>query len=132
MNRTLTITIDPDWEANLREVARQSVQGGYQGEYLNFSSPSLFFGRLTEKRWELVQAMQKEGGMGVRALARHVERDVRRVHDDVAVLLELGLLEKDDKGKLLCPYTDIHVDMHLQGGVTLNFCDSLLDSDNLN
>lgn len=113
MNRTLTITIDPDWEANLREAARQSVQGGYRGvpEFL-LTEP--VFGRLTEKRWELVQAMQKEGGMGVRALARHVERDVRRVHDDVAVLLELGLLEKDDKGKLLCPYTDIHVDMHLK------------------
>lgn len=114
MNRTLTITINPDWETNLRETASRSMQGGYQGEYLNFTSPSLFFGKLTEKRWELVQALQKNGMAGVRELARRVGRDVRRVHDDVAALLELGVIEKDGKGKLLCPYDDIHVDMHLK------------------
>ncbi|WP_459873182.1 HVO_A0114 family putative DNA-binding protein [Endothiovibrio diazotrophicus] len=43
-----------------------------------------------------------------------MERDVRRVHDGVGVLLDLGLIEKDDQGKLLCPYADIHVDMHLK------------------
>jgi hypothetical protein len=35
------------------------------------------------------------------------------VHEDAAVLAEIGLIESDDKGKLRCPYADIHVDMHL-------------------
>ena len=114
MNKTLTITIKPDWEKNLREAAKHSTRGGYQGEYLNFASPSLFFGKLTENRWELVQALQKDGAAGVRELAQRVGRDVRRVHDDVIALLELGLIEKNSKGKLLCPFEDIHVDMHLK------------------
>ncbi len=114
MSRTLTITINDDWENDLRQAAKQSMQGGYQGEQLNFTSPSLFFGKLTEKRWDLVQALQKGGTVGVRELARRVKRDVRRVHDDVGVLIDLGLIEKNDQGKLQCPYTDIHVDMHLK------------------
>ncbi len=35
--------------------------------------------------------------MGIQALARAVERDVRRVHDDTPALLDVGLVEKDDK-----------------------------------
>jgi predicted transcriptional regulator len=39
---------------------------------------------------------------------------VRRVHEDASILAELGLIEKGAKGKLSCPYKDIHVDMHLR------------------
>ena len=52
--------------------------------------------------------------MGVREVVRRVERDVRRVHDDLQVLLELGLIEKTAEGKVLCPYVDIHMDMHMR------------------
>ena len=118
MKRTLTITLQPDWAAALRHSAAQATRGlsgrGYQGETLNFESPGTFFGHLTERRWALVHALQAGGPCGVRELARRVERGVRRVHDDAAVLAELGLIEKDENGKLNCPYTDIHVDMHLR------------------
>lgn len=114
MKRTLTITIDDDWQSDLRRAAKRAAEGGYQGERLGFATPGLFFGKLTERRWELVRVLQRDGVAGVRELARRVERDVRRVHDDVGVLLELGLIEKDEQGKLLCPYADIHVDMHLK------------------
>lgn len=114
MKRTLTITIDDDWESDLRQAAKQAAKGGYQGERLGFATPALFFGKLTERRWELVRALQKDGIAGVRELSRRVDRDVRRVHDDVGVLLELGLIEKNEQGKLVCPYADIHVDMHLK------------------
>jgi predicted transcriptional regulator len=81
----------------LRQAAARVQRGlsgkGYQGETLNFESPGEFFGRLTERR---------------------VERGVRRVHEDAAILAELGLIEKDENGKLHCPYADIHVDMHLR------------------
>jgi predicted transcriptional regulator len=51
--------------------------------------------------------------MGVRELARHLQRDVKRVHEDAQALVELGLIERDTKGSLTCPYADIHVDMHI-------------------
>lgn len=118
MKRTLTITLQPDWADALRRSGAQARAGlanhGYQGETLNFESAGAFFGRLTERRWALVHALQARGPCGVRELARCVGRGVRRVHDDVVALSELGMIEKDGNGKLTCPYADIHVDMHLR------------------
>lgn len=57
--------------------------------------------------------MMGSGTVGVRELARRLGRDVKRVHEDAQILVKLGLLEKDQSGALLCPYNDIHVDMHV-------------------
>jgi predicted transcriptional regulator len=116
--RTLTITLQADWKSALRAAGARAesgvADGRYQGETLNFETPAQFFGRLTERRWAIVRLMQGAGALGVRELARRVGRDVKRVHEDVQVLLELGLIEKTDQGEIVCPYRDIHVDMHLR------------------
>lgn len=113
--RKLTITLQPDWRAALRRAGKRAQADRYQGETLNFESPGAFFGRLTERRWALVTALQGQGAMAVRELARRVGRDVKRVHEDVQVLAELGLVERDDGGGVLCPYADVHIDMHVHG-----------------
>ena len=51
--------------------------------------------------------------MSVRELARRVARDVRRVHDDVEVLAELGLIERTDSGGVVCPFESAHIQMRL-------------------
>lgn len=112
--RTLTITLQSDWRAALRQAGRKAQAARYQGETLNFESPGAFFGRLTERRWALVTALLGQGTLGVRELARRVGRDVKRVHEDVQVLAELGLVERDEAGGVLCPYADVHIDMHVQ------------------
>ena len=111
--RTLTITQTPDWRAGLRAAGKAALRGRYAGEVLNFESPSQFFGQLTEKRWELVRAAQGRGALPVRELARLVERVVRRVHDDVVVLADLGLLERTEGGGVICPFATVHVDFKL-------------------
>ena len=40
-------------------------------------------------------------------------RDVKRVHEDVQVLTSLGLAERDEAGGVLCPFADVHIDMHV-------------------
>jgi predicted transcriptional regulator len=115
--RTLTITMQPDWRAALR-TAGQAAQGArYQGEMLNFETPGAFFGRLTERRWALVQALLGAGELSVRELSRRVERDVKRVHEDVTALIELGLIERAERGGVVCPFDDIHVDLRLSSKV---------------
>lgn len=112
--RTLTITLGADWKNALRQAGKAAKASGYQGEVLNFETPAAFFGRLTERRWAIVHTLQQaDSVVGVRELARRLERDVKRVHEDAAVLVELGLVERTDSGALLCPFADIHVDMHL-------------------
>jgi len=112
--RTLTITLQPDWKAALREAGRRASARSYQGEVLNFESPGAFFGRMTERRWALVRALQGQGEISLRELARRVERDVKRVHEDVQELLELGLVERGEDGGVVCPFATVHIDMELR------------------
>lgn len=119
MNRVLTVTLSPDWKSGLLAAGKAMQQGietgEYQGEVLSFESAGVLFGKLTEKRWDLVRALLSEAApIGVREVARRVDRGVRRVHDDIQVLIELGMIERTEDGKIACPYDDIHVDLHVR------------------
>ncbi len=114
MKRTLTITIDEDWQSALRKDARRAFGGEQVGEVLGFASADLFFSRLTPGRLALLKTLQGMEACSIRELSRRVGRDVRRVHDDVTALLDLGLIEKTPTGLIHCPYDDIHLDMHLR------------------
>lgn len=111
--RTLTIRLQADWRAALRQAGAKAKARSYRGEVLNFESPAAFFGKLTERRWELVRALQGQGPLAVRELARRVDRDVKRVHEDVGVLVELGLAERESQG-VLCPFATVHIDMEMR------------------
>ena len=50
----------------------------------------------------------------MRELARRVERDVKRVHEDVQVLVDLGLAERTEDGGVSCPFSQVHIDTHLR------------------
>ena len=111
--RTLMITMNADWRGALRAIGKKASARSYQGEVLNFETAGSFFGKLTERRWALVHALQGQGPRSVRELARRVARDVRRVHDDVGVLAELGLFERTESGGVACPFEAVHIDMRL-------------------
>ena len=112
--RRLTITMQPDWQGALRTAGKSAKANTYQGEVLNFESPGQFFGQLTEKRWAVVGACQGKGELSVRELARGLGRDVKRVHDDVVMLAELGLVERTESGGVSCPFSSMHIDMYLE------------------
>ncbi len=107
-------TLQSDWRAALRKAGRTALSERYQGETLNFETPGAFFGRLAERRWALVQTIPGAGQLSVRELARRVERDVKRVHEDVTGLTELGLIERTERGGVSCPFEDIHIDLRLR------------------
>ena len=109
--RHLTISLNSNWKSALRAAGTAAKASSYQGETLNFESASAFFGKLTERRWDMIHALQSD--VGIRELARRLGSDSSRIHEDAAMLIDLGLLEKSDTGSLRCPFKDIHVDMHL-------------------
>ena len=102
-DRFLTITLQADWQGALLAAAQLAEADTYQGEVLNFETPAQFFGQLTARRWDIVRMAQGKGALSVRELARLVNRDVKRVHEDVVLLSELGLLERTDSGGVCCP-----------------------------
>ncbi|MBK6869381.1 MAG: hypothetical protein IPG98_16270 [Burkholderiales bacterium] len=112
--RTLTLTQNADWRAGLRAAGEVAAKGRYAGETLNFETPAQLFSHMTEKRWQLIRLAQGKGELAVRELARMAERDVRRVHDDVTALAELGIFERTDSGGVVCPYGRVYVDFMLE------------------
>jgi len=82
-------------------------KGKYAGEHFDFESPAALFRVLTPKRWDLIECLQKTGPLGVRALARALGRDVKRVHDDASTMIEVGMVEKTSDGKLTVPFGEI-------------------------
>ena len=70
-------------------------------------------------RWALVHALQGQGDMSLCELARRVGRDVKRVHEDVHALIELGLIEKIDGGGVVCAFSSMHIDMQMHTPLAL-------------
>lgn len=88
--------------------------GEEQMHFFTFSSPEQLFTVLTPKRWTLIENLQRLGPSTYRALAMALSRDVKRVHEDTAVLLEWGLVETNDEGRIHVPYDVIHADFDLR------------------
>ena len=106
--RTMTIRVrdanEDYWNRTNEAVSRAWKTGEYQGEELTFSSLQQLFEVITQKRWELIDALQKIGPTSLRGLARQVHRDIKRVHQDVGVLLNEGIVERRDDGKIEIPF----------------------------
>jgi predicted transcriptional regulator len=77
---------------------------------ISFETPELLWKTLTPKRWEIIKALTGAGPLSIRETARRVERDVKAVHGDVQALLNSGILDKADNGRIVFPYDAVHVD----------------------
>lgn len=85
-------------------VKRAWTTGEDQGEELSFATLEQLFSVISVKRWEIIEALQKTGPISLRGLSRTLHRDVKRVHQDVAVLLEEGIVERTAEGKIEVPF----------------------------
>jgi predicted transcriptional regulator len=70
---------------------------------------------LTPNRWELIARLQSIGPLEMRALARALGRDAKRVDADCQVLLETGLIETDADDRLCVPFAEIRADLAVHG-----------------
>lgn len=111
-NQTVTLSVASRDDVNRRALA--AFQGQKQGAHISFSSADLLWRTLTQKRWEILQAMTGAGPLSVREVARRVDRDVRRVHDDTQVLLDAGIIDRTEDGRIEFRFNAVHVDFMLQ------------------
>ncbi|MDH4412852.1 MAG: transcriptional regulator [Rhizobium sp.] len=82
---------------------------------LTFSSAAQLFSVISPKRWELIEGLQRLGPSTIRGLARALGRDVKRVHEDVSTLIDWGLIERDETGRVAVPFDEIEADFVLKG-----------------
>jgi len=115
--KKLTIRIRKDTDAALREMGDRFINawkaGKSAGDSIQFESPTAMFRVLSPKRWELIERLQAMGPSSIRGLARELERDVKRVHEDVGELMECGIVFRTQDGKVQVPFTVIHADFDL-------------------
>ena len=90
-----------------------AMRGEQQGQFITFETPESLFKTLTALRWDILKTMTGAGPLSIREVARRVDRDVKRVHDDVSALLEVGVLERTAAGAIVFPYDAVHVDFTL-------------------
>jgi predicted transcriptional regulator len=82
----------------LDDVARFERGESVDSHHLSFENWQALFNVLTPKRYELLQHVHKHPEQSIRAVARALGRDYKRVHEDVKALSGAGLLEQDDDG----------------------------------
>ena len=81
---------------------------------ISFATPELLWRVLTQKRWELLKALCGAGPVSIREAARRACRDVKAVHGDVTALLNVGVLDRTDDGRIVFPFEAVKVEFLLQ------------------
>jgi predicted transcriptional regulator len=118
MSKKAVLRIRRDSETAMTEMGKRFITawktGRSSSQVFTFESPAALFRVLTPKRWELVECLQSLGPVSVRGLARSLHRDVKRVHEDVAALLQVGLVEKTERNKIHVPFAVIEADFALR------------------
>jgi predicted transcriptional regulator len=108
------VTITVNSTESFRQRLKAAFAGKRQAEQLSFESFELLWKVLAPTRRGLVKALTGAGPVSLREAARRVGRDVRAVHADVHLLLDAGVLRKDEQGRIEFPYSAVHVDFVLK------------------
>lgn len=108
----VTIGISSADEVSAR--AGRAFTGEPQGAFISFPSVGLLWKVITPRRWELLRLLAGAGPLSIREAARRAGRDVKPVHGDVQALLKAGVIDRDDRGRIVFPYDEVHVDFVLR------------------
>lgn len=102
--KTVSFEIAAPGDAMSRLVGEAKVGHANNTARVTFRSPESMARVLTPTRWTLVQAMTGAGPVGIRDLARRVQRDVKWVHNDADALVAAGIIDRTGASKYLFPF----------------------------
>jgi predicted transcriptional regulator len=77
--------------------------------HLNFASAAQLLAELPPRRLDTLRAIKQRGPASIYAIAKALERNYSNVYADVQKLVEHGLVEKDDAGRVFVPWDDVLV-----------------------
>lgn len=111
--KTLTLDVRTPTDA-MADFTRAFRTGKAQeSARISFAAPELLWRVLTAKRWELLKVLCGAGPLSIRETARRIGRDVKAVHGDVSALLNAGILDRTDNGRIVFPYEAVKVEFLL-------------------
>ena len=106
--KTLTIDVASREQVNTR--FEEAMTGKVTGERLSFPTLELFYKLMNPRRLQLIKAIQSWGPVGIRELARRLERDPGNLVRDLKPLKEWGIVEDTGQG-LMIPYDEIRLEL---------------------
>lgn len=112
--KTLSIDIRSPADAMADFTRAWNAGKPQQSSRISFASPELLWIVLTGKRRELLKALCGAGSLSIREAARRVGRDVKAVHGDVTALLNAGVLDRVEDGRIVFPFEAVKVEFLLQ------------------
>jgi predicted transcriptional regulator len=68
---------------------------------------------ITKQRYNLLQILHVNGGISIRGLASLLKRDYKNVYQDVQILEDSGLIERDSKGHIVAPHEKLTIELPL-------------------
>lgn len=112
--KTVTLDVRSPSEAMADFARAWKSEKSRKNARISFATPELLWKVLTEKRWELLKALRGAGPVSIREAARRVGRDVKAVHGDATALLNAGVLNRTDDGRIVFPFEAVKVEFLLQ------------------
>ena len=83
-------------------------------EILSFQDLPLLLRTLSPARWGLLEKLKREGPVSIYELARRLQRDYKNVHTDVTQLAALGVIERQDDGRVAVTWDLLRAELRLQ------------------
>lgn len=111
--KTVVLDVRPPNKALADFVHVWKTGKGERAARISFATPELLWKVLTAKRWKLLKAMCGAGPLSIREVARRVGRDVKAVHTDVTALLNAGVLDRGEDGRVIFPFDSVKVEFLL-------------------
>jgi predicted transcriptional regulator len=117
MPRTLYVRVSTQADALDRFEAAWHLASGRRPPaplaVLSFADLPLLMKNLTPARWELLKRLKAIGPASVFALARHLKRDYKNVHTDVARLVELNLIGRTGDALVAVAWEAVRAELRL-------------------
>ena len=82
-------------------------------ERVYFHDIKTFLKYITPRRYELLEQLHRSGALSIRALAKLLQRHYKNVYDDVKLLEQIGLVEKNDDGLFSVPWDEVTASFRL-------------------
>ena len=117
MSKDITIEVKGVEESATEAVrAWERAEQGFAPEEpvdrLYFQSLETLLSVLTRRRLDLLKVLHESGSSSMRVLAKKLNRDYKNVHQDVALLEKVGLIQRKG-GKVNAPWDRIIAEIRL-------------------
>ncbi|MBI3149558.1 MAG: DNA-binding protein [Betaproteobacteria bacterium] len=112
--KTVTLDVRSPAEATTDFAHAWKTKKSQKNARVSFATPELLGKVLRQKRWGLLKALCVAGPVSIREAARRLGLDVKVFQSDVTALLNTGVLNRMEGGRIEFPFEAVKVEFLLR------------------